>query len=165
MNQRRAFLASTALIAPALVAACALSPATVSSVETVIAKIQAFMPYVSGIVSIVGLVVPGATTTVNLVQAGLSTASTIFANLTSTMSTAQAQPIVGQIVTVFGSVLTNAKTVIAALPANTQTQANALLAEAETILSDLNAFAGLAAAPAYLATTTAPVHMFVRAVK
>jgi hypothetical protein len=145
---RRAFLTSTALVAPAFVAGCAnLSPGAVSSVEQVIAKIQAAMPYISGIVSVIGIVVPGVTTGVNLVQQSLSAASNVFASLTSTMSTTQAQP------------------VVAALPPPQQAQATTLLAEAQTILGDLNAFAGLVSAPAYLARATLPTHLFVRAVK
>ena len=165
---RRALFATTALVP---LAACSLfTPANVATVEQVIAKIQAVMPYVSGIVSVVGLVVPGVTSVVNGIEAGLTAESTVFANLTSTMTAAAAQPLVGQIATYLKSALTNARTVIAALPASAQTQANNLLAEANTVLTDIQAFATGATATAPTVTAAmfvppVPVHLFVRPVK
>jgi hypothetical protein len=160
-----------AALVTALTGCGALTPANVATVEQVIAKIQAVMPYVSGIVSVIGVVVPGVTSAVNLVEEGLTTASNVFATLTSTMTVAAAQPLVGQIATSISGALTAAKQVIAALPANTQTAANSLLAEADTVLLDIQAFAAPVAVSAEmkmptgaLFVPTTPVHVFVRPV-
>ena len=162
---RRAMLSTTALAAPAALAACSIfTPANVATVEQVIAKIQAVMPYVSGIANVLGAVVPGVSGAVSLVNQGLNAAASVFATMTSSMTAAAAQPVVSQIVTYVSGAVTSAKTIIAALPVAAQATANALLAEAATVLGDLNAFANPTAVSAP-ATPTVPVHLFIREVK
>ena len=163
---RRALFATTALIAPAILAGCSLSAATIASVDQVIAQIQAVMPYVSGVASIIGAFVPGVSAVVTVVQNALTAAANVFNTVTSTMTVAAAQPIVTQIATYIGGALTAARQIIAALPASVQAQASALLGEAETILADIAAFANpTAPAPALRFAATLPTHLFVRAVR
>jgi hypothetical protein len=172
LSNRRSMLTTTALIAPALaVAGCAqiqtlFSPANVASVEAVIAKIQAVMPYVSGIASVVGAIVPGAQAVVSTIKGAFTAASSVFATMTSTMSVASAQTAVQQIVTYASGAVTSAKSIVAALPATAQTTVNNLLAEADTVLGDLNAFVNPpTTAPTAAMIGAAPVHMFIRAPK
>src|ERR1700691_296147 len=101
---RRALFATTALIAPAILAGC--SAATIASVEQVIAQIQAVMPYVSGVASIIGAFVPGVSAVVTVVQNALSAAANVFNTITSTMTVAAAQPTVTQIATYIGPAVT-----------------------------------------------------------
>ncbi len=156
---RRLMLSSTALSA---LAACSLvTPANVATVESVIAKIQALMPYVSGIASVIGVVVPGASAAVSVIEGAFTTASGIFANLTASMTAAAAQPIVGRIATYIDTAITSAKSIATQLPTAAQTTVNGLLAEAESVLADVVAFASPTPSMAALRAVV-PVHMFIR---
>lgn len=171
--QRRAFLTTTALIAPAAaIAGCSaistlVTPANVATVTAVMADIQAVMPYISGIGMVIGAVVPGVSSLVQLVENGLTAASNVFGTLTATMTAAQAQPIASQIALSINGALTAAKQAVAGLPAGAQGAVNSLLAEADAILANISAFAGttLPVAAKYGALPglpVAPVHVFVK---
>jgi hypothetical protein len=162
---RRSFLSTSALIAPvAAIAGCSLlTPANVATVQSVISKIQAVMPYISGIASVVGAVVPGASAVIATVNAGLTAASNVFNTMASTMTAAAAQPLVSQIATYIGGSLTAAKQAVTALPATAQATVNNLLAEADSVIADLNSFVNPAAASAIPGLPTVPVHLFIRA--
>jgi hypothetical protein len=167
MNARRAFLATTALIAPALaIAGCSLvSPANVATVEQIIAKVQAVMPYVSGIAMIIGAFVPGVSGAVALVQAGLGAAANVFATINSTMTVAATQPLIGKIAVSITGALTAADQAVAGIPSGAvQTQAQTLLAEARVVLADLSAFASGKPLASAAFRATVPVHLFIRPV-
>lgn len=167
-NQRRAFLATTALIAPALaVAACTPGSATTAQVEQIIATTQAVLSYVSPIVPLLAAFVPGAAAFVPMVETGLSVAASIFNNISNAMTVAQTQPLIGQIATSIGAALDSADQATA-LITNPQAKATAtaILAEARAILGLLTKFAtGVAAvvtppAPAMRAgRLIAPMHI------
>jgi hypothetical protein len=148
------------------VAACSLfTPANVATVESVIAKIQAAMPWINAVASLGASLIPGGSAVLAVVEDGITAASNVFNTMSSTMSAAAAQPLVGQIATSIGGALTAAKQIAAALPAKAQATANGLLAQADTVIADLNAFVSPAAPVAPGAVLrVAPTGMFIRKV-
>ena len=129
----------------------------------------------SGIASVIGLVVPGVSSVAQSVEAALGQASAVFNTINATMTAAAVQQPVGQIATLIGGALTAAKQAATALPPASAGQVNNLLAEADTILSDLTTFAATAQLPvaapvaahgmfAPIGGPQAPVHLFVRRV-
>lgn len=167
MNRRN--LLSSSALAPvfALTAAgCSiLTPANVATVEKVIAQIQAVMPYVSGIANVLGVVVPGAVSVIATVEAGLSTAASVFNSVTSSMTTAAAQPLVGKIATAIEGAVTATETIAASLPAKAQFVVSGLLSQARTVISDLNAFVNPAVVSASPVPPTLPTMLFIRNVR
>src|ERR1700733_5518568 len=172
-TSRRAMLATTAIVAPAAaLAACGLvTPANVATVESVIAKIQAVMPYVSGVANVIGGFPPAVSSIVAGINAGLSTAQGIFSTMTTAMTTATAQPVVGKIVTYIQAAYTSAVNAVPQLPASVQAGVNNLLGEVSTVIGDLNSFVNPIAAPVSAAPMapgvvppmpTLPTHLFIR---
>lgn len=143
MNARRAFLMTTALTGSALaLAACAAAGAS-TSVEQVIATTQAILSYASPVVSLISIFAPGAGALVSIFQAGLATAASIFSTISSTMTTAAAQPIVSKVASSLGGALDVADQAVGLITDPKQkAAAQVIVAEARTALAVLNAFAG-----------------------
>jgi hypothetical protein len=140
---RRLFASSALVAVPIALAGCtALGGSTSSQVEQVIADIQGVLSYASPIIPLIAAFVPGAAAFVPMVETGLSVAAAIFNTISSTMTTAAAQPLVGQIVTALGGALDSADQATALIqnPAAKAT-ATAIIAEARTVLALLATFA------------------------
>lgn len=163
---RRYLLASSALVAPALLAACAVSPSTAGTVEQFIATTQSVLAYASPIVTMVGIFVPGAAAFVPLVQKGLSDAASIFDTVSSTMTVAAVQPKAQQIGTALNGAVSVAAQAIALIPDPTQrSKAQVVLAQVQVGVNAVTAFsAGKVVVPAPTAGPIAPPPLFVRRV-
>lgn len=141
---RRNLAGTTALIASgAALAACGVIDfSNVASVEQAIANTQAVLSYLGPIVPLLAVFVPGATSFVPDVEAGLSAASDLLNTLVASMKEAQAQPIVGQISAALKGAIAAAMKA-ASLISNASQRATvvALLNEASVIVGLLIAFA------------------------
>jgi hypothetical protein len=170
ISNRRSLLTTSALLAPAAVlAACsaAQTAAVTSTVEQAIARVQALMPTFDLLATGIALLYPASAGLVPIVESALSAALGIFNNLTSTMSQAQAQPLVGQITMELGGSLTAIQSAIAAAPASTGVSKYAPYAsEAQNVLGLLEQFAtGVQATIPTAAMAVIPTHLWIRAVK
>lgn len=140
---RRAMLSTTALIAPltALAACNLVTPANIAAVQSIINKIQALLPFISGIASVLGVIVPGASAIIGTVQAALSSALAVFNTITTAMTQAAAQAPVKQVATYIEAGVTSLEQAITALPATWQGAVTNIIADARLVLNDLFAFA------------------------
>ncbi len=140
---RRALFNTTAIVAvAATLDACASGSATsTTAVEQVITDIQGVLSYVGPIIPLISVFVPGTTAFVPLVEAGLGVATGLLNTLSSTMTTASAQPIVHQIATALGGALDAADHAVVLISSPTQRAgATALIAEARVVLGMLDTF-------------------------
>lgn len=103
MNKRRALFGSTALVAVGAIAACAqiekITGTTTpqAAVQAVFNACQFVLPLVDALALGISVAVPAAAPAMGAVIAGISTAGPIFQTFETTMTQAQAQPIVQQI--------------------------------------------------------------------
>jgi hypothetical protein len=140
---RRIFAAAApATFAAALLGCTALSPAANANIQQILGVASAVMNYAGPIMSLLSIFVPGASAVVPLVETGLNAALNVANTVVSTMTTAQAQPLVGQIATDLKGAFTAAGQGIDAIPNATQrAQAQAILTQAEAGVPLLEAFA------------------------
>ena len=134
---RRSWLATTAIVAPALaLSACAAistatSTGTEAGINQAIAIAQGVLNYVGPVVPLIAAFIPGASTFVPIAMAGIGTASGLLNTLQQTMAAAAAQPIVGKVATAIGGVLDAGDQAVALITNPTQqAQAQAILAAA-----------------------------------
>jgi hypothetical protein len=132
---RRSLFNTTALVLPALaVAACSSGTAGTGAsagISQAIAIAEGILNYVGPVLPLLAAFVPAASPFVPLVMTGISTASGLLNTLQTTMAAASAQPIVGQVSTAIGGILSAGDQAVA-LIANPQqkAQAQAILAAA-----------------------------------
>lgn len=134
---RRALLATTAFVAPALaVAACAaISTATSTSTEAginqAVAIAQGILNYVGPVLPLLAAFVPVAAPFVPIAMAGITLASQLLNTLSQTMAAADAEPVVGKVATAIDGTLTAAEQASALIPDPTQkAQVQAIVAAA-----------------------------------
>lgn len=141
---RRGLLTTPALVAPALaLSACAaISSATSTSTEAginqAIAIAQGVLDYVGPVLPILAVFFPPAAPFVPLAMAGITVASQLLNTLVQTMAAADAQPVIGKIVTAIGGTLTAADQAAALVTDPTQrAQVQAIVASARGELAVL----------------------------
>lgn len=132
---RRALVSTTALAIPALaLAACATTAgtSTVSAgISQAIAIGQGILNYIGPVLPLLAAFVPLAAPFVPEAMAGISLASGLLNTLQTTMTAAASQPIVGQVSTAIGGVLTAGDQAVALITNPQQkAQAQAILAAA-----------------------------------
>ena len=162
MNRRL----SLVLLATTALTACAVSPATATSVERVIATIQAVLPAVGVASSILAIVYPPAVGFTPIVQTALGAASAALNTMSTTMTQIAAQKPVGDIVAALSDPVSGAlpalRQMTAAIAAgNTKTSVLGVLAQIEAALPLLNGFMGLAGAAG---PSTVPTILYIRRV-
>lgn len=96
MNNRRALLSASALVAPALLVACATATSN-ATVSAVFNAIQYILPELETLALGVSILFPAAAPTVAIVEPYLIPAASIFQGLSAAMTTVQALPRVQQI--------------------------------------------------------------------
>jgi hypothetical protein len=164
INRRSALSAAPALAAVPLVAGCATiekwtgTTTPQAATQQLIATTQAWMPFVSAGILTAAAFVPGIASFVPLIQTGLSSVSAILANVSSTMTAMQAQPLGKQIVTAINSTMQNVHQAVAVIPPGpTATKVAAILAEADAAASALSTLVTSMAAAVPAAPTAAAV--------
>lgn len=142
---RRNILVTSAIVAPAIALAACSTPnnpnATEAGINRAINVATSVLSYLGPVVPMVAAFVPGAAIYVAPAEAGITLATSLLNTLQTTMSAADAQPIIGKITTAIGGVLNAADQAVALIPAGKQhDQAAAILAAARgelPILSQL----------------------------
>lgn len=169
MNRRN--FAATAVGGAAVIglASCALSNGSVvipPKVEQVIADIQPWMPWVQATLMGIAVLQPSTAPLLATAESYITAVSSSLNTMSSTMTTAEAKPVVKQVMAGMDGTLKVADQMIAAMPASpAQTKYRAMLAEAKAILPLLEAFVtGTQAVVGGPLTPVRPVHLYIREV-
>ena len=135
-TQRRSFLPALAVV-PIALAGCALTPANAASVQQAINFAQGVLSGASMLTPFLAAFVPASTPFIGLLETGLNAASNIFAGVSSAMTVAQSQPVIGKVGTAINVALNSADTAAALIPDPTQRT------KVQTVINAVRADAGL----------------------
>jgi hypothetical protein len=166
---RRGLLASSALVLPA-VAACSLLPTnTVPTVKQFIATVSAWMPFVSAGILTAAAFVPAMLPFEAIIQGGLSAVQAILANISETMTAAQAMPLAKQIIVSVQATMANVHTAVAVIPPGaTANKMAAIVAQADAAAMALQTLVLNMSAAVPVSAPMAPAQMgalYVRSIR